>query len=490
MRPDLSSFSGRRYDIAVIGAGINGAASAARLARRGYKVLLVDKGDFGSGSSGRSSRLLHCGLNALASTKEAVGLAEKLKHFAAARQMLGFRSDAARQFPDKIGRRQFYIPVFTHDRIPPWQFRMAFALLSTLSGFKDKLGFTVHRPTDDAAPVLKHFGEALDYAVSFSDVVYDWPERLCIDQALDAERSGADIRNYTEFARAHADGESGWRIDLTDALDRTMSVTVGARLLLNLTGVWSDGVNARLRNEGGPTVTPNKGCHIAVTLPKDFSGKGIICRNAIGHLFICVPWRGFHIIGPTETAYSGPLDGVSPTEEDVALLLNQANATIPGLHLTAEDVIFRWAGLRPAAFEAGNPRGAWDRRFHDLSPGPDAPAIGLSWGRIADHPDTAATIVGMVERRLGPSKGAVPSGVEYRGAGGTLDDIIRLEQPMTVADVLFRRTGEGWNRDLGVPKAEAIAEALLRHGVSGTVTGLVEDYRAYLHTILGYSAAK
>jgi glycerol-3-phosphate dehydrogenase len=486
MRSHLSGLSGKRYDVAVIGGGINGTATAARLSRRGYDVVLIDQGDFGSGSSSRSSRHLHCGLATLSYAKDAKGLGKKLEYVVGARQMLRFRAEALRDFPEKIKPREFFIPVFAEDKLPNWQFDMAFGLLSLLSGFKAELGYRRHDPKRRSVPILRHFRPGLTSATSFVDMIYDVPERLCVDLALDAESAGADIRNYTRLVAGQPTG-GGWQLTLADSFSPEEIVEVSARMVLNLTGVWSDGVNARLASPKGVTVTPNKGCHIAVRLPDEFADRGIMRRNAVGHVFMCSPWRGLHVIGPTETPYTGSLDSVAPNDDDVESLLHEANSLMPGLKLSKRDIVFKWAGLRPASFEAGNPRGAWTREFHDLSPRPEAPALGLSWGRISHHADTADRLVGMVVRKLGPAprKGDLRA-LRKKSEPEDLTNIIATEYPMTVADVLFRRTGHGWDSDLGLSRAQEVAAALAARRGRASAAALVTEYTDFLRDQMGF----
>lgn len=491
MRGDLTRLEGNRYDVVVVGAGINGASTAARLARSGYKSLLIDKGDIGGGSSSRSSRLLHCGLNYLASAKEATTLSDRLQHLRSAKEMMRYRTASQQEIPNRIRKHTFYIPVLRDDPIQKWQFDLAFLSLFLLSGFKEGVEYRNYKNGQaDAPQMLEYFGNNLMSAASFVDIVYDWPERICVDMALDAGASGADIRNYTSLANGQATAR-GWELSLVDTFEPQKTAAVSARLLLNLAGVWSDAVAAKVDVAGEPTVTPNKGCHIAVRLPSAFSGKGIIRRNSLGHLFICVPWRGLHIIGPTETPYSGSLDDITPDDSDVALLLEQANATVPGLHLTADDIVFRWAGLRPAAFQEGSPRGTWMRVFHDLSPRPEAPMLSMAWGRIADHADTAERIARLVQAKLGaPTRRHKVSCLRPRACSSfddiDLAEVIETEQAMTVADVLFRRTGQGWDADLGLPYVERVAQALEIKTGRKRAPELIDEYFNLLRRSFGY----
>ncbi|MGL9623885.1 FAD-dependent oxidoreductase [Bradyrhizobium sp. U531] len=490
MRSKISALEGTSYDVAIIGAGINGTSCAVELAERGFSVLLVDKADFGSGSSSRSSRFLHCGLRWLAYAKSAHGFFEKVRTLDAARKVLRFRRAMRTQTPSRVRGHTFLIPIFAEDIVPGWQFDLAFATLAVLSGFRGNLNYRRYSANElGSLPLLKHIRLQVRGVVSFTDYVYDWPERICVDLALSAEESGAIVRNYTNLRKGRQ-SMRGWELELADSLAPEQTAKVSARLLLNMTGVWSDQTSDAVGIQNAKTVTPNKGCHIMVQLPREFAGMGIICPNSLGHVFMCVPWRGLHILGPTETAYSGSPDELVVDTSDVDLLLQQANAVIPGISLTADDVRFRWAGLRPATFEEGNPLGVWRRAFHDLSPNPSSPMIGVSWGTINSYDDTVAIAARLVEAKLGVAKISrhrPPTRRSEISHEADLSQIIATQYPVSVADVLFRRTGHGWDPDLGLGSAESVAKALADQRNGMAAGKLMDEYHALLRREFGHS---
>lgn len=318
--------------------------------------------------------------------------------------------------------------------------------------------------------------------------MFDWPERICVDFALDARRNGATVRNHTALVEGRAIG-GRWRVSLRDELTDGETASVNARFLVNMAGPQCDAVNAACGVGGGPTVTPNKGCHIAVRLPAEFRDAGIVSRNALGHLFLCVPWKDFHILGPTETVVDRETKRVVADDGDVRSILDQANATLPGLRLTEADVMYRWAGLRPATHDPANPRGTWKRVIHDRSDGDGAPLASLSWGRLADHAFTAADILARVRRALGPramqgGRACVLSSDPDAECG--LDWLVREELPATLEDILFRRTGDGWSDDLGLSRAGRALDALAKEQASSLKEGEIERYRALLETEFCY----
>ena len=133
MRPDLSQLDGRRFDVVIIGGGINGASTAQHLAAAGYRSLIIDKGDFGSGASARSSRLLHCGLRYLAPGRSLFDFVRHPRRLATALRMARLAMEARGEFvrttPDRATAMTLHFPIYRGGLYGAWQVDAAFALL-------------------------------------------------------------------------------------------------------------------------------------------------------------------------------------------------------------------------------------------------------------------------------------------------------------------------------------------------------------------------
>lgn len=479
--PDLD---GRSFDVAVIGGGINGTSTARTLASAGYRVLLVERNDFGSGSSSRSSRLLHCGLNYLAMANDAKSLRAKLKYVTLAKNMMGERARMYRALPGRMTPKTLHIPLRKNDAVKPWQFDMAFATLKCLGGHSVPLNY--RRTTErqlPSHPLAPYLGDDLVGIVSYSELAFNWPERVCVDYALTAASHGATMLNYVTLTGVER-SEGGWRLTLENSLKGAHRANVFSRAVINMTGAWSDNVNKLADAEAQPTVTPNKGCHFAVRLSPAFKGIGIVNRNALGHMFICLPWNDIHIIGPSESKLNGPSDRVEARDEDIDCLLRQARSEIPGANITRGDVLFRWAGMRPATFEYDNPLGGWDRRLHVTSNSDKSLWISMSWGRLADHLITSQEILGHVSSQLRPNAPVAPVDALIPRSN-ELRQIVRDEGPLSVADVMFGRTGWGWSADLGRSRVPDIAAALAAASPDRTADDFAAEYLAYIEQVFG-----
>lgn len=487
----LASLNGKMFDVVVVGAGINGSAAAQALSSAGYNVLLIDRNDFGSGSSARSSRMMHCGLNYLALAKDACTLKQKARHFLMARRMMRERDRLARAHPDRLSFNTLHIPLTKGDPVRWWQVDVAFLLLRLLGGYATPLNYRRTRTRDlQRHPLARYLGNNLVGIASFSEAIFEWPERLCVDYALSAAKSGATVLNYTALMGASAKGTQ-WELSVSDCL-HSHRATVRARAVVNMTGVWSDQVN-RLRSDNAPpTVKPNRGCHLAVRLPAELRGVGLVRRNALGHMFMCMPWRDFHIIGPSETPLEHVDAPLRATDADVDMLLGQADDAMPGAHLVGTDVMFRWAGMRPATYEADNPLGSWDRKVYTSQYSGGPAWMSISWGRIADHAFSARDALAFVTKALGPplatataAASPMSSPANPQAPAVDFDHIVANEAPASVADIMFGRTGLGWNADRGLPQAAEAARALARLPAAKSAEQYLADYQAYLAATFG-----
>ena len=482
MRPPLSTIDARRFDVAVIGAGVNGASAAQHVAGAGYSVLLVDKGDFCSGSSSRSSRLLHCGLRYLAPGGSLWDFAfhpSRLKvALGMARQAMLSRRQFVQTTPERVKPLNFHFPLWRDGAYKPWQVDLGLRILASLA--PGDVPLDVRRINPEQArktPLVRELRDLdkLAGVAAFREYQFEWPERICMDAVLDAERLGAVVRNYTPLKRLAREGDD-WRITLGDATDSAAEANVTARVVLNMAGIWIDRVN-RTAGEGAKRkITGTKGVHIMVQLPPDCADNGVATINRLHEPFYCIPWRGMHYFGPTETVYEGDLDDIHATEEEIAGLIDEANHLMPGLNLRRRDVIFTWAGVRPLTYDPALPKGARSREIHDLSAEGLPNVLAMTAGPVMTHRSAGTEMVKAVKAKLQPSGAERPVSYaartfpENQNSPPLLEDdtAVKLsdlryaaehEHTTNLIDLLFRRVGVGWSRTMGAEAALRAAEA-------------------------------
>lgn len=484
MQRDVSSLDGREFDVLVVGAGINGASAAQHLAASGYSVLLADKGDFGAGTTSRSSRLLHCGARYFVPGRSMAEFflsprkgATALKMARAAMQM---RAQMKRTTGERLRQFNWCYPIYRDGRYKAWQFDAAFRLLAALGPSDVPLGYRrLTAPEALQSPLLEwqHDPKKLVGAALMQEFQYHWPERIVVDAVLDARRLGAEVWNYTKVENLAQTGDGGWEARLEDAVTEH-SARVSAKMLVNTAGIWIDKVNALATDKAQRKIHGTKGVHIAVRLPPECQGWATVNYSTDDEPLFCAPFNGFHYMGPSEVNFSGDPDDIAPTEEDIELMVFETNRVLPGMGLTRKDVLFAWAGVRPLTFGgAAYPKGNRLRVLHDLGDEGMRNAVALTGGVIMTHRSAAEEIVAAVRKRVPPSR--KPAALSYaaktypenQNAAPLLaeDTSIKLsdlrfaaeeELPQTLSDLLFRRVPAGYTSNMARAEARRAAETV------------------------------
>ena len=481
MRTQLSELNGATFDVAVIGAGVNGASAAQHLAAAGFRTLLVEQNDFASGSSSRSSRLLHCGLRYLAPGASpwefAFHPSRLMTALGMARQAMQARSQMVRETPERVRPMTFSYPIYRETPYSPWQIDLAFWILRSLGPKDVPLDYKrLSRADAKARPLLQWLRDIdqLKGIAQFREYRFDWPERIAMDAVLDAARLGAVVRNHTALKGLERGANGDWCLTLADGLDNSNEANVTARAVVNTAGIWIDRVNHMAEPKTGRRITGTKGIHCMFQLPPDCADEGIATMNRDNEPFYCVPWRGLHYVGPTETLYDGDIDDIRPEEEEIDWLLAEAKNLLPGAPFSRANMLFAWAGVRPLTYDPAQPKGARSRELHDLSGDGLDNMFALTAGPIMTHRSAGKLLTANVANRVRPS--GTP-GVLSHAAGkfpentnspaiddawpeATFADLRHAaehEMPANLIDLLFRRSGNGWTASMAAPMAERAA---------------------------------
>lgn len=449
MRIPLHQLRNGGFDVAVLGGGINGSSAAQHLAAAGYNVLLIDKGDFASGASSRSSRLLHCGLRYLAPGRSVFDFVRHPRRLMIALRMarlaMQARAELVESVPSRTRAMNFAFPVYRKGIYKGWHLDAAFGLLKALGPKNPPLDY--RRLAPDVArtmPLVKWLArfEELEAIALFREYQMDWPERLCVDNVMNAEGLGATVRNYTS-GRLIERSEGVWTIGLCDMLEKQQAeVRITAKIVLNMGGVWIDGINRNANADASRKILGTKGAHIVVKLPDECVQSGVVAINSQNEPFYCVPWRGYHYFGPTETMYEGDLDDVYTTDDEIDWLVREANAMLPGGHVRREDVLFTWAGVRPLTYDETMPFGKRSRDIHDMTGDGLADVFAMTMGSVMNHRSGGRDMTRIVSSRLKPSR--PPRPVTYKTNDARPGAPRDREHAVTLYDAVFRRSGLGW----------------------------------------------
>ena len=337
------------YDVVVVGGGMAGAGVARDLALRGVSVALVEKGDFASGTTAYSSKLIHGGLRYL-----------ELLDFGLVRESLRERETLSRLAPHLVRPLAFLVPIYRESSRSLVKVRVGLKLYDWLTPGHGRERYRV-LPAIDALslePAIR--AQDLRGAGYYFDDLLVYPERLCLENVLSAHRHGARVFNYAQVEEVARDarGEiAGVRVRdlLSDRVAR-----LHARIVVNATGPWVDDLRALagVDERGKRVLRRTKGIHCL--LPR-LTERAVYHSTADDRMIFVIPWREFSLVGTTDTDFEGDLDRLHATRDEVEYLLGEVRRVLPDPRVAVEHVAYTYAGVRPLSFEEGRRESAVSR---------------------------------------------------------------------------------------------------------------------------------
>jgi glycerol-3-phosphate dehydrogenase len=400
----LRRLADERFDVLVIGGGVTGAGVALDAASRGLKTALVEKEDFASGTSSKSSKMVHGGLRYL-----------QQREFRLVYENLAERQRLLDNAPHLVAPLPFLIPLFGRDGVVSKtvarSYSTALWLYDLTGGLRigskhkrvNKSEALAHLPTLNTDHLVAGF---LYYDARADDA------RLTLTLARTAALDhGAVVANYTSVVRLTTDdaGRANGAVVRPDPSDDASEFTVQARAVVNATGVWADDVRALDEGTHPRSIRPAKGVHVTLPadrLPCDIAAVIPVPKDRRSIFVVSWPDTDLVYLGTTDTDYQGPLENPSCTPEDVDYLLDAANAVTTS-QLTRHDVTGVWAGLRPLL--APDPKGGHvSERTSDLSRRHTVRTsahgvVTVTGGKLTTYRKMAEDTVDAVVRQLGES---------------------------------------------------------------------------------------
>ena len=372
------------FDLIVIGGGITGAGVARDAALRGLSCLLLEKGDFASGVTSKSTRLIHGGLRYLANFEMDL-VAESLRE----------RAILRKQAPYLIHPMPILIPIYQGDPHGRAVLSLGIHLYDLLSHEKDiPHYFTSNRETTlGFEPRLNQ--EGLIGSALFYDHQIIMPERLVIENIVSARAAGARLLNYVRAERIE-ETSNGIVVSAKDTLTGA-SATYRSKVLINAAGPWIDTVRQAGDIDHTKIIFPTKGVHLV--LPK-LSDQALFVTSRDGRMFFIIPFGASSLIGTTDTKYSGDLDEVHADQDDVDYLLTESRRILPKMNLTKEAILYTYAGLRPLAF-SGKDETKISRKHRVVQEGRHHRIITIAGGKLTTYRNMAKDVVDAACRVLG-----------------------------------------------------------------------------------------
>ncbi len=433
------------FDVVVIGGGIIGCGIARDAALRGLRVALLEKTDYGAGTTSGSTRLIHGGLRYL-----------EMYDFKLVRMDLRERETLLRIAKPYVRPLRFLLPFYGSSLYQRLRIRAGMVLYDLLSYDRSLPG---HRMLSRAEALELEPGlnpEGLQGAASFYDAQVDMPEQVAAANVLDARRHGAVALNYAEVTGALRAGDRVSGVTVRDAIGGD-SAEVAARIVVNASGPWFDRVAGRLENPAPVRIRTTKGVHLACA-PVVREAHALI-SHLDGRLFFVIPWMGYTWVGTTDTDFDGDPGEARATCEDIDYLLKSAGAYFPAL-ATAE-VHWTNSGVRALVLKEGDPSRV--SRMHRIEHSPGL--VSVLGGKITGYREIAEDAVDTVAKSLGNSAKCVTAANPLPDPpvpAGNLESFVRNvvceQQCVRLGDLLFRRTNLGFAPDQGRGIAAKVLE--------------------------------
>jgi glycerol-3-phosphate dehydrogenase len=385
----LAGVDGATFDAVVIGGGMAGAGVARDLSLRGASVALFEKGDFASGTSSKSSKLIHGGLRYL-----------ELGDFRLVRESLREKATLERLAPHLVRPLPFLIPVYRGSRRGRIRVRLGLWLYRRLTPGKSGERYRMLRAKDALALEPGIESRELRGAGYFVDDLLLSPERMCLENVLSAVRHGARAHNYCEVEEVLRGSDGiiqGVRVRdlLTDGVH-----AVRASVVINCAGPWVDRVRelAAVTDRTPRVLRTTKGIHCL--LPR-LTDRAVYLAGEDERMIFLIPWREFSLVGTTDTDFDGDLDRLWATRDEVDYLLEAVRRVVPDPRVSLDRVAYTYAGVRPLSWEGAASASRVSREHKVVVEGVDGRLLSITGTKLTCFRSLAEEVGNRVMARLG-----------------------------------------------------------------------------------------
>jgi glycerol-3-phosphate dehydrogenase len=378
------SLDGKRFDIAIVGGGINGVAIARECARAGRSTLLVEQHDFAGGTTSRSTRLIHGGLRYL-----------EHGEISLVRESVRERRRLLQEKPHLVQPINFLLPLGPQAQRSALEVRFGLWLYRRFAGARSPN----HAGTDSIATLERLLDSGERWRIfNYEDAQCEFPERLVAEWLVEATDAGAVARNHTQVLEIEVAAGQARGLRMRDLITKHES-RVEAGFIINASGPWADQVAHTAGLKASTMVGGVRGSHLVLPHFNGMPDAAIYIEALDGRPFFVIPWNGQVLVGTTEVPDHGDPRDVQPAVEEVQYLLNSVRQRFPRAGISAEQIRYAYAGVRPLPFVGDDNLSAITRRhfLHDHREEGVAQMISVIGGKLT----TAAALARECARQVG-----------------------------------------------------------------------------------------
>jgi glycerol-3-phosphate dehydrogenase len=375
------------HDVVIIGAGINGAGIARDAAMRGLKVLLIEKGEPGEGTTVASTRLIHGGLR-------------YLEHFefGLVHESLREREILLRIAPHLVRPLAIAIPIYKQSKRGWLTIRAGMILYDLLSWGKS---LPRHRMLSRAETLNRWAGlnpDGLIGSALYYDAQVEFPERLVMDNVLSAREFGAEVLTHTRVTKLVVEDGKVSGVEFV----REEGQFAEASVVINAAGPWIDQVLERVVVKSPKLIGGTKGSHIVVPpFPGAPANAIYLEARSDGRPIFIIPWNKLYLIGTTDVRFEGDPDDVRCEPWEIDYLLSETNLALPGAHLTRDSIVDTYSGVRPLPVTNDKDEQSITRR-HFIREHPQlSNLLSIVGGKLTTYRSLAEECVDLIFQKLG-----------------------------------------------------------------------------------------
>jgi glycerol-3-phosphate dehydrogenase len=381
---DLRKLQQEKLDLLVIGGGITGAGIAWDASLRGMKVGLVEKKDFGWGTSSRSTKLVHGGLRYL-----------KQGEIHLVREVGRERAILHQLAPHLVRPIHMMLPLYRGGALGRFSTSLGLWIYDRLAGVRKEERRTMFsREETQSLESLIHAKDLLGSGVYVEYMTDD--ARLTLDIIRSAAVAGATCMNYTQADHLHYESNRVTGVYIKDLSGK--KILLKAKKIVNATGPWADQLRVMDKSRQGKRLQLTKGVHIVVPAAVLPIKQALYFDTEDGRMVFAIPRGEIVYIGTTDTLYEGDIDHPMVSREDSRYLLRAVQRIFPDLQIQTTDIISSWAGLRPLIHQEGKVPSELSRKDEIfISP---TGLITIAGGKLTGFRKMAQKVVDLVTKQL------------------------------------------------------------------------------------------